>query len=130
MKRRLKNDMVFGLFFGVFVMTDYTNSLNDFSICPWLASCFRELLTGPLYYAITITLACVIYWRNSPNGIAAICNLCAGDGKETESLCMPVLSSLITGLSSVQYLNLFSCKLDIKNCICTFTDLFAINYCS
>ncbi|KAH9701835.1 Farnesol kinase [Citrus sinensis] len=40
----------------------------------------RELLTGPLYYAITITLACVIYWRNSPNGIAAICNLCAGDG--------------------------------------------------
>ncbi|KAK9176272.1 hypothetical protein WN944_028286 [Citrus x changshan-huyou] len=40
----------------------------------------RELLTGPLYYAITITFACVIYWRNSPNGIAAICNLCAGDG--------------------------------------------------
>ncbi|KDO66966.1 hypothetical protein CISIN_1g022935mg [Citrus sinensis] len=90
----------------------------------------RELLTGPLYYAITITLACVIYWRNSPNGIAAICNLCAGDGKETESLCMPVLSSLFTGLSAVQYLNLFSCKLDIKNCICTFTDIFAINYCS
>ncbi|XP_062163404.1 probable phytol kinase 3, chloroplastic isoform X2 [Alnus glutinosa] len=41
---------------------------------------FRELLKGPLYYATTITLACVIYWRASPISIAAICNLCAGDG--------------------------------------------------
>ncbi|KAL2523212.1 putative phytol kinase 2 [Forsythia ovata] len=40
----------------------------------------RELLKGPLYYASTITLACVIYWRTSPIAIAAICNLCAGDG--------------------------------------------------
>ncbi|KAJ0021364.1 hypothetical protein Pint_32498 [Pistacia integerrima] len=40
----------------------------------------RELLKGPLYYAITITLACAVYWRTSPNAIAAICNLCAGDG--------------------------------------------------
>ncbi|KAL4610100.1 hypothetical protein ACB092_08G027900 [Castanea dentata] len=40
----------------------------------------RELLRGPLYYATTITLACIIYWRTSPIGIAAICNLCAGDG--------------------------------------------------
>ncbi|KAJ4725536.1 Phytol kinase [Melia azedarach] len=40
----------------------------------------RELLKGPLYYATTITLACVIYWRTSPTGIAAISNLCAGDG--------------------------------------------------
>ncbi|XP_052186230.1 probable phytol kinase 3, chloroplastic isoform X2 [Diospyros lotus] len=41
---------------------------------------YRELLKGPLYYASTITLACVIYWRTSPIAIAAICNLCAGDG--------------------------------------------------
>lgn len=41
---------------------------------------YRELLRGPLYYAATITLASVIYWRTSPIGIAAICNLCAGDG--------------------------------------------------
>ncbi|PON85908.1 putative phytol kinase [Trema orientale] len=41
---------------------------------------YRELLKGPLYYAITITLACIIYWRTSPISIAAICNLCAGDG--------------------------------------------------
>ncbi|CAA2954036.1 probable phytol kinase 3, chloroplastic [Olea europaea subsp. europaea] len=41
---------------------------------------FRELLKGPLYYASTITLAGAIYWRTSPIAIAAICNLCAGDG--------------------------------------------------
>ncbi|XP_065847502.1 probable phytol kinase 3, chloroplastic [Euphorbia lathyris] len=40
----------------------------------------RELLKGPLYYALTITMACAIYWRTSPIAIAAICNLCAGDG--------------------------------------------------
>lgn len=40
----------------------------------------RELIKGPLYYASTITLAGIIYWRTSPIGIAAICNLCAGDG--------------------------------------------------
>lgn len=41
---------------------------------------YRELLKGPLYYATTITLACIIYWRTSPIAIALICNLCAGDG--------------------------------------------------
>ncbi|MCL7021531.1 hypothetical protein MKW94_008170 [Papaver nudicaule] len=41
---------------------------------------YRELLKGPLYYASTITLACAVYWRTSPIGIAVICNLCAGDG--------------------------------------------------
>ncbi|GMY10553.1 farnesol kinase, chloroplastic isoform X1 [Fagus crenata] len=41
---------------------------------------YRELLKGPLYYASTITLACIFYWRTSPIAIAAICNLCAGDG--------------------------------------------------
>lgn len=40
----------------------------------------RELLKGPLYYGATITLACAVYWRTSPISIAAICNLCAGDG--------------------------------------------------
>ncbi|XP_076909677.1 putative phytol kinase 3, chloroplastic [Bidens hawaiensis] len=41
---------------------------------------YRELIKGPMYYAITITLCCVIYWRTSPIAIAGICNLCAGDG--------------------------------------------------
>ncbi|CAO2814404.1 unnamed protein product [Amaranthus hypochondriacus] len=40
----------------------------------------RELLKGPLYYASTITFACIVFWRTSPIGMAAICNLCAGDG--------------------------------------------------
>lgn len=31
-------------------------------------------------YVSTITLATAIYWRTSPAAIAAICNLCAGDG--------------------------------------------------
>ncbi|KAL2332995.1 hypothetical protein Fmac_014208 [Flemingia macrophylla] len=41
---------------------------------------YRELLKGPLYYVAAITLACIVYWRTSPISIAAICNLCAGDG--------------------------------------------------
>ncbi|KAF7816141.1 putative phytol kinase 3, chloroplastic [Senna tora] len=41
---------------------------------------YRELLKGPLYYVTTITFACVMYWKTSPISIAAICNLCAGDG--------------------------------------------------
>ncbi|KAF8012265.1 hypothetical protein BT93_I0410 [Corymbia citriodora subsp. variegata] len=40
----------------------------------------RELLEGPLFYVLTITFACAYYWRTSPIAIAAICNLCAGDG--------------------------------------------------
>ncbi|KAI3676181.1 hypothetical protein L1987_85782 [Smallanthus sonchifolius] len=41
---------------------------------------YREILKGPLYYASTITFCCMMYWRTSPIAIAAICNLCAGDG--------------------------------------------------
>ncbi|KAI3806622.1 hypothetical protein L1987_22533 [Smallanthus sonchifolius] len=41
---------------------------------------YRELIRGPMYYAIAITLCCAIYWRTSPIAIAGICNLCAGDG--------------------------------------------------
>uniref|UniRef100_A0A7N0VL49 Uncharacterized protein n=1 Tax=Kalanchoe fedtschenkoi TaxID=63787 RepID=A0A7N0VL49_KALFE len=40
----------------------------------------RELLKGPLYYALAATIACAVYWRTSPVAIAIICNLCAGDG--------------------------------------------------
>ncbi|KAL4189603.1 hypothetical protein AMTRI_Chr08g166140 [Amborella trichopoda] len=40
----------------------------------------RELLKGPLYYACTITLATAVFWRTSPIAVAAICNLCSGDG--------------------------------------------------
>jgi len=40
----------------------------------------RELLKGPLYYALTITLITLCFWRNSPVGAVAVANLCAGDG--------------------------------------------------
>ncbi|KAG2299718.1 hypothetical protein Bca52824_036190 [Brassica carinata] len=36
----------------------------------------RELLKGPLYYALSITSACFFYWKTSPIAIAVICNLC------------------------------------------------------
>lgn len=42
--------------------------------------CIRELIKGPMYYVIAISLCCTVYWRTSPIAIAAICNLCAGDG--------------------------------------------------
>lgn len=41
---------------------------------------YRELLKGPLYYAVAIAYACAVYWRYSPISIGLICNLCAGDG--------------------------------------------------
>ncbi|XP_071721806.1 probable phytol kinase 3, chloroplastic [Rutidosis leptorrhynchoides] len=41
---------------------------------------YRELIKGPMYYVISIALCCTFYWRTSPIAIAAICNLCAGDG--------------------------------------------------
>ncbi|CAM8916341.1 unnamed protein product [Rhodiola kirilowii] len=41
---------------------------------------YRELLKGPLYYALAATIASAVYWRSSPIAIAIICNLCAGDG--------------------------------------------------
>jgi len=40
----------------------------------------RELLKGPLYYATTMTLVTVIFWRTSPTGPVTISILCAGDG--------------------------------------------------
>ncbi|KAL5573747.1 hypothetical protein UlMin_023344 [Ulmus minor] len=50
---------------------------------------YRELLRGPLYYAATITFACLIYWKSSLISIAAICNLCAGDGRQFGSTELP-----------------------------------------
>jgi hypothetical protein len=41
---------------------------------------YKELLKGPLYYAITITFAMSLLWRTSPIAVALICNLCAGNG--------------------------------------------------
>lgn len=40
----------------------------------------KELLKGPFFYAITITLATTCFWRTSPLAPIIIANLCAGDG--------------------------------------------------
>ncbi|KAJ0770457.1 putative phytol/farnesol kinase [Helianthus annuus] len=56
---------------------------------------YRELIKGPMYYAITITLCCAIYWRTSPVAIAGICNLCAGDGNPSSFLLMGLFLSLL-----------------------------------
>lgn len=40
----------------------------------------KELLRGPLYYAVVLTLLTCIYWRSSPCGILTISLLCGGDG--------------------------------------------------
>ncbi|KAJ7522228.1 hypothetical protein O6H91_18G002600 [Diphasiastrum complanatum] len=40
----------------------------------------KELLKGPLYYAIAISAVTILFWRTSPISAVAIANLCAGDG--------------------------------------------------
>lgn len=40
----------------------------------------REILRGPLMYGIVFVILTLIYWRDSPIGIAALMILCAGDG--------------------------------------------------
>lgn len=40
----------------------------------------REILRGPLFYGIMFVLLTVIYWKDSPIGIAALMMMCGGDG--------------------------------------------------
>ncbi|BDA44669.1 probable phytol kinase 1, chloroplastic [Coccomyxa sp. Obi] len=40
----------------------------------------KELLRGPLLYGTIIGLLTMVFWRDSPSGVAAIGVLCAGDG--------------------------------------------------
>eukprot|EP00897_Mesotaenium_endlicherianum_P006412 jgi/Mesen1/579/ME000107S10811 len=40
----------------------------------------RELLRGPLYYAVVLTFVTVCFWRNSPVGGIAVALMCGGDG--------------------------------------------------
>jgi len=39
----------------------------------------EELLKGPFYYTIVLTLSTVVFWRN-PTGIVALSIMCGGDG--------------------------------------------------
>jgi len=40
----------------------------------------REILRGPLFYGIMFVLLTVVYWKESPIGIAALMMMCGGDG--------------------------------------------------
>ncbi|CAL8469593.1 g9134 [Coccomyxa elongata] len=40
----------------------------------------KELLRGPLLYGTIIGVLTMVFWRDSPSGVAAIAVLCAGDG--------------------------------------------------
>jgi phytol kinase len=40
----------------------------------------REILRGPLFYGIMFVLLTVVYWKDSPIGIAALMMMCGGDG--------------------------------------------------
>jgi phytol kinase len=40
----------------------------------------REILRGPLYYGIVFVLLTILFWKESPVGIAALMMLCGGDG--------------------------------------------------
>lgn len=40
----------------------------------------REILRGPLFYGIVFVVLTVVYWKDSPIGIAALMMMCGGDG--------------------------------------------------
>ncbi|KAJ6986745.1 hypothetical protein NC653_020086 [Populus alba x Populus x berolinensis] len=40
---------------------------------------FRELLRGPLYYALTLILCALVFWRQSPPGVISVAMVCGGD---------------------------------------------------
>ncbi|KAL9318113.1 hypothetical protein ACSQ67_014630 [Phaseolus vulgaris] len=40
----------------------------------------RELLRGPLYYVLILTLCALVFWRESPIGVVSLAMMCGGDG--------------------------------------------------
>lgn len=40
----------------------------------------RELLCGPFYYVLVLSICTVFFWRDSPVGIVALAIMCGGDG--------------------------------------------------
>ncbi|MCO5608280.1 hypothetical protein L7F22_062486 [Adiantum nelumboides] len=40
----------------------------------------RELLAGPLYYVVVLSVCTVFFWRDSPVGMVALAVMCGGDG--------------------------------------------------
>lgn len=40
----------------------------------------REILRGPLFYGVMFVLLTIVYWKDSPVGVAALMMMCGGDG--------------------------------------------------
>lgn len=40
----------------------------------------RELLGGPLYYVMVLSICTALFWRDSPVGVVALAIMCGGDG--------------------------------------------------
>ncbi|KMS96693.1 hypothetical protein BVRB_8g200790 [Beta vulgaris subsp. vulgaris] len=40
----------------------------------------EELLTGPLYYVLTLAVCAIVFWRESPVGLLSLAMMCGGDG--------------------------------------------------
>lgn len=40
----------------------------------------REILRGPMFYGVVFVLLTLLFWKDSPIGIAALMMLCGGDG--------------------------------------------------
>ncbi|TXG49392.1 hypothetical protein EZV62_025267 [Acer yangbiense] len=66
----------------------------------------EELLKGPLYYVLILTLCTVVFWRESPIGVVSLGMMCAGDGNiyaySINSFCIPLIL-LISGQSFVGF---------------------------
>ena len=71
------------LFWGVLKIEDYISDkffVFCVSILPNI-SC-RELLRGPLYYVLVLSVCTVFFWRESPVGMLGLATMCGGDGKK------------------------------------------------
>ena len=50
------------------------------SICVSPLCCRQELLQGPLLYIAIVVSITLIFWRDSPVSLLALCLMCGGDG--------------------------------------------------
>lgn len=51
----------------------------------------RELLRGPLYYVLILTLCALVFWRESPIGVVSLAMMCGGDGNIVNRLFFCIL---------------------------------------
>ncbi|KAL3813898.1 hypothetical protein ACJIZ3_015166 [Penstemon smallii] len=107
---------------------------------------YRDLMKATVGYGSTIFLATAFYWRTSPIGIAAICNLCAGDGvadivgrrfgswklpyNKNKSFAGTIAMTIAGFLASIWYMYYFSWFGYIQDCSNKISSLFLISLVS